>query len=275
MLRTWTVNELAVACAYAMLDKPDPLAARRADRGGLSRARARCTTTRSRRCCRSSSAGWRVSVVNSAYQRHVDPGQRVPVRHRTAGLGAARAPGRRASPPRALTAFRDACGLEPCPTTPAVDRVAARVRREPIGPLLDPDPRDGAARGVRPRRVGSPTRARRRSGPTRRVLAPPSPAAWRTPARRSGIGRYDEVRGVLRERRLRRQPGNDGPEWRTVHLGLDLFVEPRHARPRAARRRRAQRRRQRRSARLRPDGDPRARGAGPRRACASTPSTAT
>jgi len=27
MLQTWIANEVAVACAYAMLDKPDPLAA--------------------------------------------------------------------------------------------------------------------------------------------------------------------------------------------------------------------------------------------------------
>jgi hypothetical protein len=38
---------------------------------------------------------------------------------------------------------------------------------------------------------------------------------------RIGIGRYDEVRAIYTTD-LFRIEGNDGPEWRTVHLGIDV-----------------------------------------------------
>ena len=37
-----------------------------------------------------------------------------------------------------------------------------------------------------------------------------------------GIGRYDESRLIYRAPMFRAD-GNEGPEWRTVHIGLDLF----------------------------------------------------
>ena len=49
-----------------------------------------------------------------------------------------------------------------------------------------------------------------------------------------GIGRYDEVRAIYTTD-LFRIEGDDGPERRTVHLGLDLFAAGGHAGVRAAR----------------------------------------
>ncbi len=39
-----------------------------------------------------------------------------------------------------------------------------------------------------------------------------------------GIGRYNEARPIYTSD-IFRSEGSDGPEWRTVHLGLDVFVE--------------------------------------------------
>ena len=39
-----------------------------------------------------------------------------------------------------------------------------------------------------------------------------------------GIGRYNEARPIYTSEIFKTE-GNDGPEWRTVHLGLDLFME--------------------------------------------------
>ena len=58
MLHTWIANEPAVACAYAMLHKPDPLGAAVPDRGGLSCRVSHCRRPRSRRCSPWSAAGW-------------------------------------------------------------------------------------------------------------------------------------------------------------------------------------------------------------------------
>jgi len=40
-----------------------------------------------------------------------------------------------------------------------------------------------------------------------------------------GVGRYDEVRQWYTSD-IFRAPGSDPPEWRTVHIGIDLFLEP-------------------------------------------------
>src|SRR5262249_1876195 len=40
-----------------------------------------------------------------------------------------------------------------------------------------------------------------------------------------GIGRYDEARPIYTSDAYRVE-GNDGPEWRTLHIGLDLFMAP-------------------------------------------------
>lgn len=40
-----------------------------------------------------------------------------------------------------------------------------------------------------------------------------------------GIGRYNEARPIYISNQYRLE-GNDGPEWRTVHIGLDIFMEP-------------------------------------------------
>jgi 4-aminobutyrate aminotransferase-like enzyme len=40
-----------------------------------------------------------------------------------------------------------------------------------------------------------------------------------------GVGCYDETRGIYASD-IFAKAGNDGPSWRTVHLGLDLFVDP-------------------------------------------------
>ncbi len=40
-----------------------------------------------------------------------------------------------------------------------------------------------------------------------------------------GIGRYDEARLIYRDEAFK-SIGNEGDEWRTIHLGIDLFVEP-------------------------------------------------
>ena len=50
-------------------------------------------------------------------------------------------------------------------------------------------------------------------------------AASRTPAPRSGSGATTRSAASTRARSSR-NAGNDGPSWRTVHIGLDLFAPP-------------------------------------------------
>ncbi len=220
-LRTWTVNEVAVAAAYAMLDKPDPLRAARSVVEGYHAARPlgepEIEAVFPLICTRLA-----VSVVNSAYQRRVEPANDyLTISERPAWDVLERlAP---INPRFAHYAFRAACGLEPCPAAPAVTEWL-RSQTAGFSPLLDPDPR--ASRrivcdlGVGSADAGTPDTwgdAARFSRDIRDRIA--------AAGARVGIGRYDEVRGVYASDGFAK-PGNDGPAWRTVHLGLDLFVDP-------------------------------------------------
>jgi 4-aminobutyrate aminotransferase-like enzyme/Ser/Thr protein kinase RdoA (MazF antagonist) len=221
MLRAWTVNELAVAAAYAMLDKPDPLAAAAPIVAGYHTARPLLADELSallplivRRLC--------VSVVNAAHQRHIEPGNAYlfvteqPAWELLARLDAVH-------PRLAEATFRAACGVEPCAASTSV--VAwLRERAASIGPLLDPDP-VLVSRRIFDLSVSSPEAG--------------TPALWANLPRFTqhlhglmaeggavlGIGRYDEVRAFYANQAFA-ATGNDGPEWRTVHLGLDLFSAP-------------------------------------------------
>jgi 4-aminobutyrate aminotransferase-like enzyme/Ser/Thr protein kinase RdoA (MazF antagonist) len=221
MLRTWTVNEVAVAAAYAMLDKPDPLRAAAPIVEGYHAAHplsaAEIEAVFPLICSRLS-----VSVVNSAYQCHAEPGNEyLTISERPAWDLLDRLA--QIHPRLAHYSFRDACGLEPCPATPAITGWL-RAASADIGPLLDPDPRS-ARRVVFDLSVGS--------------LDAGTPASWfdvevfsRDLKNRIagagamvGVGCYNEVRGVYASD-IFSKAGNDGPSWRTVHLGLDLFVDP-------------------------------------------------
>ena len=221
MLHTWVANEPAVACAYAMLHKPDPLAAAapivEGYHGAFPLREAEIEALFPLICSRLA-----VSVVNSAYQRHHFPENHyLVISERPAWELLERLAD--VHPRFAHYVFRGACGLEPCPSAPAVVSWL-RESADAIGPLLDPDPRT-AQRVVFDFGVGSLT-----SG---------TPAVWadaglcaRKIARRIeeagaaiGIGCYDEVRGVYTSPAFSK-PGNDGPSSRTVHLGLDLFAPP-------------------------------------------------
>ncbi|MDO8834538.1 MAG: phosphotransferase, partial [Vicinamibacterales bacterium] len=221
MLRAWTVNELAVAAAYAMLDKPDPLAAAAPIVAGYHAARPLLDDETSallplivRRLC--------VSVVNAAHQRRMEPGNAYlfvteqPAWELLARLDAVH-------PRLAEATFRSACGVEPCAA--GTDVVTwLHDHAESIGPLLDHDPF---------------LTGRRTFDLSVSSLEAGTPELWASVPRFTqhlhglmaergatlGIGRYDEVRAFYTSGTFG-ATGNDGPEWRTVHLGLDLFSVP-------------------------------------------------
>jgi len=220
MLRTWTVNDVAVACAYAALDKADPLSTVRGLAAGyhsaypLSEAEAEAIYPLlcSRLC---------VSVVNAAIQRRAAPENAyLLVSERPAWDALARLA--TIDPGFARAAMRHACGFEPCAGNPQV--VAwLRAAGDQIGPIVEPDPRTSRVAvldlGVGSADAGTPDIW------TKASLF--SPHVFRQMARAGatvGVGRYDEVRGCYASRTFA-VPGNDGPEWRTVHLGADLFAE--------------------------------------------------
>ena len=161
-----------------------------------------------------------VSVTNSAHQRIVE--------RDNAYLTVSEAPAwqlleRLAPvPPRlALYRFREACGLPPCPASPAI----VRWLREngPFGAVLSPDPRE-VRRVVFDLSVGSEELGLPDEWEAEPALTALLFGRMRREDARLGVGRDDEARALYTSD-VFRGDGDDGEERRTVHLGMDLFAE--------------------------------------------------
>jgi 4-aminobutyrate aminotransferase-like enzyme/Ser/Thr protein kinase RdoA (MazF antagonist) len=219
MLHTATICEPAVAAAYAMLGKPDPVAAAAHIVGGYHEAfplsEAELELLFALICMRLC-----VSVTNSAYQRRVEPNNEYltiseqPAWALLEKLAAV-------NPAFAHYAFRNACQLPACPKARGVVQWL-EDNAGSIGNVVEPDLRTAPALTFDLSAGGQdfgnlaewsdPEAVAERF--LRRMKAANAPV---------GIGRYNETRCAYRAESYQVE-GNDGPEWRTVHLGLDLFM---------------------------------------------------
>lgn len=219
MLWTQTINELAIAAAYVMLEKPDPLAAAAHLIAGyhatfpLSALELEvlypliCT-----RLC--------VSVTNSAYQKKAAPDNvyllisEQPAWALLEKLAAI-------SPAFALATFRNACGLAPGPTSAVVVDWLKKHAGQ-IKPVIEPDVKTMPPvifdLSIGSLEMGSPQEWSDPESFTRMLFA----RLWaaQVPV---GIGRYNEARAIYTGEQYR-AASNNGPQWRTIHLGLDLFM---------------------------------------------------
>jgi 4-aminobutyrate aminotransferase-like enzyme/Ser/Thr protein kinase RdoA (MazF antagonist) len=219
MLRTVTLGELAVGAAYAMLGKPDPIAAAAHVVAGYH-AEFPLTEEELRLLFPLIETRLAVSVVNSAYQRASMPENEyltiseAPVWQLIERLSSI-------SPSYAHYAFRHACGLPPCPRSAAIG-AWLNENAVVLGKLVEPDPRVEPTLvidlGVGSLENGNLAEASDVARWTEEIFARMKRAGAKV-----GIGRYNEPRAVYRSPAFA-WPGNDGPEWRTVHIGLDLFL---------------------------------------------------
>jgi 4-aminobutyrate aminotransferase-like enzyme/Ser/Thr protein kinase RdoA (MazF antagonist) len=220
LLHAPIVCDLAVAAAYASLGKVDPLAAAAHVTAGyhgvLPLLESEVDLLDALIAARLA-----VSAVNAAVQRAVAPDDP----YLTISEGPAWEALERLSghPPRlARYVLRDACGFAPVPTAPAVaDWLHAHP--DELGPLVEPERlRDTVMLDLS---VGSPLfpdlRAASEVEAFTRIIAGAVAEAGST----GGVGRYDEARLVYTDDAYRTQE-EDGPGWRTIHIGLDLFLPP-------------------------------------------------
>ncbi|MGH7538266.1 MAG: aminotransferase class III-fold pyridoxal phosphate-dependent enzyme, partial [Gemmatimonadales bacterium] len=220
LVRGPVVCDLAIAAAYAMLGKPDPLAAAARVTAGYHATRpldeAEIDVLDALIATRLA-----VSVVNAAVQRTVVP--------ENPYLTISEAPAWEALerlaalPPRlARYVVREAGGLPPVPTAPAVGDWL-RQHQDDLSHVVEPDLARQTA--VLDLSVGSALfgdlRAPSDVGRFSHAIA----TALEEAGAVVGIGRYDEPRPIYTSATFRTD-SNDGPEWRTVHVGLDLFLPP-------------------------------------------------
>jgi 4-aminobutyrate aminotransferase-like enzyme/Ser/Thr protein kinase RdoA (MazF antagonist) len=216
VLETITVADLAIGVAYAMLHKPDPLMAAAAVVRGYHR---RFALREAELELLFTLAGARlaVSVVNAAVQRIARPDN--------AYLTISEAPAWALlerldliAPAFAHYVFRDACGLEPCPRTAHVVGWlrAGSFARLPVRPSARPPVRFDLS-------IGSPEVGTLDQVRDQVRLDGVLTDRLREAGASVGIGHYDEARAFYTDDRFRIE-GNEGPVWRTVHIGVDLWV---------------------------------------------------
>ncbi|HEY6359294.1 MAG TPA: phosphotransferase, partial [Vicinamibacterales bacterium] len=218
MVFSHTVNDLAIAMAYAALGKPDPLGAAAAVASGYHAVHpltedelAALYGLMTLRLC--------LSVCIGAVQLAERPDRDY--------LGISQAPIRATLPtlaaihPRlAHYRLRDACGLEPVPHTPRVVEWL-RANRDLMAPLTGHDLAVTPVLGV-DMSAGSPLIASNPDDNAAEPLAHRVAAAMRRAGAALGAGGYDEARVIYRADAF--ATGALCDERRTIHIGLDLTL---------------------------------------------------
>ena len=216
----WIVSEAAIAAAYCLLGKADPLeSAKEIVRGFHSAYPLQAEEI----AALFPLIGMRlaVSVVNSAIRKAQKP-QDAYVTVSEAGAWEALEHLARIHPRVAHYAFREACGLEPVPHGAEV-RAWLREQRAERASVLEADltstPSHCFDLSVGSLLLGADPENAEAHALTRTLFARMEEARVSI-----GIGRYNEARLLYTSP----QYGDSTPieERRTVHLGMDLFVDP-------------------------------------------------
>jgi 4-aminobutyrate aminotransferase-like enzyme/Ser/Thr protein kinase RdoA (MazF antagonist) len=212
---THTINELAIACAYAAMNKPDPLATI-FDLVRGYHSQFPLNEREAEALFPLIGARLLISVTCSAMNLAEYPdNEYLQISQRPAwGLLAQL----RALPhPLVHAVVRHACGWEPCPKRAAFDQWAGV--RQPAW-LLTTTELDNAV--WLDLSVGSPDLGNYADiEDAERLHRQIADVHGQAP----GIGRYDEARPFYTTDAYA-VTGNEGPEWRTVHIGIDVFLPP-------------------------------------------------
>ncbi|UCH23150.1 MAG: aminotransferase class III-fold pyridoxal phosphate-dependent enzyme [Deltaproteobacteria bacterium] len=218
MVHTCTVSEVAITCAYAMMNKADPLAAGTQVVAGYHQVHplnqqelAALFDLICMRLC--------MSVCHSAHQYQFEPDNEY---LRISEKPAWTLLGRLACihPRFAHFAFRHACGLSPVPQAEKIVQWLKRQSHKFASPV--DDNLRAEKQLVFDLSVGSPLVAvgdELSDTPTRskRLFEQMKAANLKV-----GIGRYDEARLVYTAGQFETQT-DEMPERRTIHLGIDLY----------------------------------------------------
>ncbi|MDX2006718.1 MAG: aminotransferase class III-fold pyridoxal phosphate-dependent enzyme [Meiothermus sp.] len=213
------VGGLAIALAYAMLDKPDPMASAAHVVRGYHAVRPLSPLELSV-LYQLALARLAVSVTNSGYEKRLRPDDPYIV--------VSEAPAwalleylETVHPNFAHYLFRNACGLEPVPQSARVRDWLASNSRE-IGPVMEPDLKAGPLHvfdlSVGSLELGLPEDADSTEKFTQLLWRRLEEAGVEV-----GIGRYCEPRLIYASEDFKTQ-GENCPEYRTLHIGLDVFL---------------------------------------------------
>jgi 4-aminobutyrate aminotransferase-like enzyme/Ser/Thr protein kinase RdoA (MazF antagonist) len=221
MHETVTVSEIAIGAAYGILGEENPLRAAAEVVGGYHRA---FPLRQEELRILYALIGTRlaVSVVNSAQRASVKPDDSyVTVSEAPAWDALARLA--KIHPRFAHYTFREACGLDAVPQSEALRKWLAG-NAQSAASVIDVDLRT-APSVVFDFSVGSTFLGADPAAADPAVVTDKILAAMKRAGASVGIGRYDEARAIYTSK-LFGASENPTDERRTVHLGIDLQVEP-------------------------------------------------
>lgn len=213
---THTINELAIAAAYVCMHKPDPLSALHDLVRGFHRV---FPLTEPEAAALFPLIGARllISVTCSAMNRRENPENAY---LQISDASAWELMERLRALPFGLVhaTIRAACGWEPCPRYAAFEQWATG-HHDSVAAIVPGDIRAGQwlDLGVSSPDLGSYADIEDAERLHRLILD--------VHAGKIGLGKYNEVRPFYTSDAYEVQ-GNEGPEWRTVHIGLDVFMPP-------------------------------------------------
>jgi len=217
----WIASEAAVASAYAILGKEEPLAVMKEIVRGFHGA---FSLNESEIAALFALAGMRlaVSVVNSATRKTQKPGDEY-VAISEAGAWEALERLAKIHPRFAHYSLREACGLAPAPSG---ERIATRLRaQERAGTSVISTDLRSAPLCVFDLSVGSAMLGADPANSDMQALRRTLFGKMESEHAAAGIGRYDEAR-LLYSSSMFGSSAAPTDERRTIHLGVDLFVEP-------------------------------------------------
>ena len=224
MLHTYTASEVAVAAAYAMLDKADPLAVASEILAGYHEVfpltELELELLYTLMCMRLA-----VSVTNSALQQKLHPdNQYLLISERPAWVLLEKLYLVDPSLPHYL--FRHSCKHDACPQSALIVDWLAR-NTNAIGPVIDADLKGEQTEGGRTTNivfdlgVGSPEFSDPEELADTEAFTAKIFSRMKDAGARLGIGRYNEARLLYTSDVFK---SNDG-ERRTIHIGIDLFMK--------------------------------------------------
>jgi len=218
MVHSYTVGELAIACAYALMGQPDPLDAATHIVAGYHHAypltENELEVLYPLICLRLA-----VSVTNSAYQRVVEANNPYLVVSEDAAWALLDKLAD-ISPNVALTSFRLACGL---PASPNSAQVTGWLKANSgsFSAIIRPDLSNAMIFDLS---VGSLELGTQAEFETPSQLADRLNTQLISNYAAIGVGRYNEARPFYTNDAGKIE-STQGPEWATIHLGLDFFVQ--------------------------------------------------
>lgn len=217
-LYSQTINELAIALAYACMNKPDPLAVARHVIQGYHEIFP-LTEKEVQVLFPLICARLMITVAQAAYNKHLEPDNSyLQVSEKPAWDLLRKLRG--IHPDFAHYSFRHACGWEPCPKH-TLFRHWEKFQKDQLFSAIQTENKRVAALDLS---VGSLALGNNRNFETEKNFICSIDRMLEDAEAEIGVGGYREVRPFYSTDAYVLQ-GNNGPVWRTVHLGYDIWAK--------------------------------------------------